>query len=274
MKIAAIVSTHGSPDVTMDTVASVNYYMTNDVVLLVDGAGWHHFYPKYSDNVCMLKGLYHNYPRSPYRNIVLGLMSAAKQWPDHDWYTYIEYDALVGSSSFKKDLELAAKSGVWLLGNDYREKQTVKFPLIELMLKTKFEEVVYLLGAVLFYHKNFIKKLMADNFLDRFLFYTNEFKNGFFPGYVGPAAYDLIEHLMPTLAKHWGGKVCQLAKWSQKFGTWVGGNYRRYPIRWQPDLFFVEHEYLQSAIMHPLKTFDHPVREFHRTKRENRNVTI
>ncbi len=268
MEITTIVHTHGKPDVTFDTVDSIKAYMTNQILLLVDGAGWHNF--DKNSSVSMLKGFHHGYYRAPYRNIILGLMSAAQHWPDSDWYCYLEYDCLIGSSVFKKDLAAADKSNVWLIGNDFREKEELKvgFPLLEVMLKTKFEEIVYLLGAALFYNKKFIKKCIEENFFERFLYYTNEFKQGFFPGYQGPAAWDLIEHMMPTLAQHWGGKVAQFAKWSQKSKTWVGGNYRRYPIRWQPDLFLVEHEYLQASVMHPLKEYKHPVREFHRNKRQ------
>lgn len=269
MEITAIVHTHGNPELTWDTVDSVKHYMTDQVVVLVDEAGWNQFDLTQAP-ANMLKGFYHGYHKAPYRNIIMGLLAAAQNWPNSDWYAYLEFDALVGSSAFKTDLEWAAKQNCWLIGNDYRDKQTVQFPLVEMMLKTKFEEIVYLLGAVLFYHKNFIKKCMEENFFERFLYYTNDFKNGFFPGYVGPAAWDLVEHMMPTLAKHWGGEVRQFAKWSQSARTWSGGNYRRYPIRWQPDLFLVEHEYLQASIMHPLKTFDHPIRQFHRNKRMRR----
>jgi hypothetical protein len=268
MEITCIVHTHGEPNLTMDTIDSVRTYMTDQVLLLVDGAGWHNFNPQIH-NVNMLKGLYHGYPRAPYRNIILGLLAATQNWPNSDWYCYLEYDCLIGSSIFKKDLDLANKSNIWLLGNDFREKEERKVQLtwLESMLKTKFQEIVYLLGAVLFYNKKFIKKCIEENFFERFLYYTNDFTQGFFPGYHGGAAWDLTEHMMPTLAKHWGGKVTQFAKWCQTTRTWIGGNYKRYPIRWKPDLFLVEHEYLQAAIMHPLKSYNHPIREYHREKR-------
>lgn len=269
MEITALVHTHGKPDITFDTVDSVKTHMTNQVLLLVDEAGWQNFDPKTSP-VNMLKGFYHGHYKAPYRNIVLGLLAAAQHWPNSDWYAYIEYDCLVGSSVFKQDLAWAEKEGVWLIGNDYRDKQAVKFPLVENIIGEKFDEVVYLLGACLFYHKDFIRKALQENFFERFLYYTNDFRDGFFPGYVGPAAWDLTEHLMPTLAKHWGGKVIQFAKWSAGANMWTAGNYRRYPIRWQPDLEFVEHEYLQASIMHPLKTYNHPIREFYRGKRMRR----
>ena len=272
MEITAIIHTHGKPEVTWDTVDSVKQYMTDQILVLVDEAGWDQF-DLSKATTSMLKGFYHGYYKAPYRNIIMGLLAAAKNWPNSDWYAYVEFDALIGSSAFKNDLVLAEKQNVWVIGNDYRDKQTVQFPLVELMLKTKFKEIVYLLGSVLFYHKNFIKKCMEENFFERFLHYTNDFKNGFFPDYTGKAAWDLIEHLMPTLAKHWGGEVQQFAKWSSKLG-WISGNYRRYPIRWQPDLFFVEEEYLQASIMHPLKDIDHPVRKFHRDKRIRKKNAI
>ena len=75
---------------------------------------------------------------------------------------------------------------------------------------------------------------------------------------------------MPTLAKHWGGNVDQFAKWSSQVGMWEG-NYRKYPIRWQPQIDFQE-DFIQASIIHPVKNFDHPARVFHRDKR-NRYAT-
>lgn len=269
MKLTAILHTHGQREVTLDTIESIMAYVTDQILLVIDDAGYANFDVQ-SLPVLSLQGFYHGYHRSPYRNIALGLHNAYQRWPNSDWYFYLEYDALIGSPTFVKDLAEAEKKNIWIMGNDYRRNQQnlrhpVKLPLIEAMLKEEFDEIYYLLGACLFYNKKFMKKLNEENFLEKLLHYTNDFQQGFFPGFEGPAAWDLIEHLMPTLAKHWGGEIGQFAKWSDKTYEWFG-NYRRYPIRWQPELSLVE-EYLQASIMHPLKTFDHPIRVFHRDKR-------
>ena len=271
MEITTIVHTHGKPDVTLDTIDSIKHYMTDQILLVVDEAGWNQFNPQ-TAGVNMLKGFYHGYHRAPYRNIILSLLTAAQHWPKADWFCYLEYDCLVGSSAFRSDLSWAEKSNVWMLGNDLRRKEErkVQFTLVETIIHSKFNEILYFLGAALFYRGDFIRKCMEEKFFERFLYFTNDFKNGFFPGYTGPAAWDLIEHMMPTLANHWGGSVRELAKWSQGAHTWVGNNPRRYPIRWQPDLFLLEEEYLQASIMHPLKTINHPIREFHRAKRQRK----
>lgn len=272
MEITAIVHSHGDPETTFDTIESIRCYMTDQVLLLIDEAGWKNF-SGFEIPVPFMRGLYHGFPKAPYRNISLGLLHAYKNWPNSDWYFYTEYDALIGSNYFMKDLEEAKKRDLWICGNDYRVKQedrgkkSVKLELIELMIKDKFKEIFYLLGAVLFYNKKFMKKLMDENFLEKLLYYTNDFQDGFFPGYEGPAAWDLIEHLMPTMAKHWGGNIGQFAKWSDRTNSWVDGNFRRYPVRWQPEIFKFE-EYANASIIHPCKKFNSPLRIYHRGKRK------
>jgi hypothetical protein len=199
--------------------------------------------------------------------VTLGLKEAANLWPDVDWYCYLEYDCLVGSNQFEKDLAIAESMGVWCLGNDHRVGN-YKFPLLEAMLKTQFKESHYLLGCCVFYKQEFIKKLKEINFFERFLYLTNDFSQGYFPGYEEQGGYDLTEHLYPTLASHFGGKVAQFAAWSRKEGKWAGGNFGKYPFRFQPELHPEEH-YPEAVIMHPLKGYDHPVREFHRKKRND-----
>jgi len=268
MKITAILNTHDVPETTLDTIDSVRRYMTEDILVVVDGHAWQTYaginLPTYK-----LKGFNHNWYKSPYRNIILGLYTAASNWPNADWFCYMEYDCLVGSSLFKKDLEAAAKEGIWCVGNVYRGGQTVDLRLLEKIVGGKFEEAVYLLGACVFYHKDFIKLLLEKEFLQRFLFYTNPFQRGFFPYY---DAWDLTEHALPTIVRHFGGKVKQFATYNQMTGVW-GGNYRRYPIRLRPELTYEEQHFLQASIMHPLKTADHPIRKYHRAKRNMRGKT-
>lgn len=263
MEIVTVINTHGVPEITLDTLDSVLTYMTDKVLLVIDEAGYN-LYEKLPLKVPILQGFYHNFNKAPYRNVILGLMMAQKTWPAADWYCYMEYDCLVGSAAFMKDLKTAANNNVWCIGNDYRVKQTANLRMAEAILQTSLPNKVYLLGACLFFHKKFINKMVQKDFFERFLFYTNDFQKGYFPGY---EAHDILEHLLPTMAKAWGGGVTQFAKWVDTAGHWAG-NYRKYPIRFRPELYPIEEEYLQAAIMHPLKSMDHPIREFHRSKRE------
>lgn len=262
MKITAILNTHGMPDVTFDTLESIKHYMTDRILLLVDGVAWKD-YEVLPTFAYKLKGFNHGLPRSPFRNVVLGLLKAALTWQDTDWFCYLEYDCLLGSSGFKKDLIQAEKEGVACLGNDLRINEDVDLSLVETILRTKIEEKVYLLGACIFYHSSFIKKALEEEAFQRFLFYTNHFSKGVFPLF---EAWDLTEHLLPSMVKCFGGKVKQLAVYNQKLDTWAG-NYRKYPIRFRPELTYELEHFLQASIMHPLKTYDHPIRHYHRTKR-------
>lgn len=258
MEITTIVHTHGNPEVTYDTIDSVKQYVSDQILLLVDEAGWHHF----SNNlqISTLKGFWHGHGRAPYRNVALGLLNAYKTWPKSDWYCYCEYDALFASSEFKQELKDA-----WIVGNDLRENQEVDLSLVEKMIKSKFKEKFYFLGACLFFHQDFMCKL-ATEFIEKFLYYTNDFKYGFFPGYT---AWDVTEHLLPTLACHWGGKIKQLAKWTKEACYW-SGNFRVYPVRWQPDIFMEECE--NASIIHPVKKMGQ-VREFFKKKRNDHRTT-
>jgi hypothetical protein len=177
----------------------------------------------------------------------------------------MEYDCLLGSSAFKKDLQKAEEEGYWCLGNDFRRNEAQNLVLLEKIVRGKFEEIVYLLGACIFYHKDFLKKAMEEDFFERFLFYTNDFKRGFFPFYT---AWDLTEHALPTIVSYFGGKIKQLASYNQANNMWVG-NFRRYPIRYRPEIEYNPDLFLQASILHPLKKISSPVRIYHREKRNN-----
>ena len=111
--------------------------------------------------------------------------------------------------------------------------------------------------------------------------------------------FDLSEELIPTLAYYLGGKIGSLSFWgdgsTHPHKAIVGanrmpttsqtamddsthnslgwyGNYRKYPVRWRPDLNSNEN-FIESAIMHPLKTYDHPIRQYHRHRRDSALVT-
>lgn len=267
MNIAVVLNVHENSPVVFDTLESILKYATQKVLVIVDGAGWDQLasvpMPAYK-----LEGFYHACNRAPYRNVALGLKKAWELWSNEvDWICYAEYDCLFGSGEFKRYLEAANRSDIWCLGNDFRVSN-IKFPLIEAMLKEKIKYTGYLLGCCVFYHRNFFKKLAEVNFFERFLYLTNEFSQGFFPGYEEQGGYDLSEHLYPTLAAHYGGKIAQLANWSERTNKW-SGYYDKFLCRFRPDLIENFDNYKGASILHPLKDYSNPIREYHREKRKN-----
>jgi hypothetical protein len=258
VQITTILNAHDYPDVTKDTLESIHHYMTDDVMIMVDGASWDKM-SKINFDAHLLEGFWHNSSRGPYRNIILGLWEASKKWPDTEWFCCMEYDCLVASDAFKDDLKLADQHGCCGLGTNHKIHM-MQLPFLEIILGDKLKtHPNYLLGCCTFYNGVFIKSL--HGFFEKFLYYTNEFQHGFFPDFKG---YCFAEYLMPTLAAHYG-VVRSFSSHSTKSG-W-GPGHKRYPIRFRPDLS-EEEVYPESTILHPVKKYNDPIREYHRKKRE------
>lgn len=260
MKIATVLNVHSQPETVLDTIQSILAYMTENVIVLVDGASWKIF-KNFTLPAGKIEGFYHNVPKSPYRNVALALKTVTETFPDSDWYCYCEYDVLVGSERFKANLQMAEEKGVWMLGNDGHIANEA-MPLIQAMIGEQFKSSYYLLGCCQFFHRRFIEKLNGINFFDRFLSLTNGFTDGFFPFYSG---YDLSEHMYPTLCRHFGGQIGVFAHYDEN-DHWHGA-YRYYPVRWKPELDPKTENFPQATLLHPLKHHDHPIREFHRNQR-------
>lgn len=262
MKIAVVLNAHGHTELTLDTISSIRQYVTDRILVVVDGAHW-----SWGESVDLpaykLQGLVHNYVKGPYRNYTFGLYHAHKMWPDMDWYCYTEYDALFASESFKDDLK-----NEWCVGIDERTGD-YKFPLLEAMLKEEIEVSKYLLGCCVFHNGEFVRHLADMNFFERFLFLTNDFPKGFFPGYEEQGGYDFGEHLYPTLAHHFGGEVKGLSRWQENPGVWRG-DFRKYPIRWKPELDPQGENFPEAAIMHPVKSYNHVLRQQQRVIRRRK----
>jgi hypothetical protein len=258
MEIATVMNVHSSPDIIRDSIDSIYTYMTEKIILLVDGASWNNLKDE-NFQAALVEGFHHNVSKSPYRNVALGLKTLYETYPDVDWYCYTEYDVLFASERFKYNLEFAEQKKVWMLGFDGHIDEH-QLPLIESLLKTKMNCSYYMLGCCQFFHKDFIKKLMEIDFFDRFLNLTNGFKDGFFPFYNG---YDLSEHLYPTLCRHLGGNIGVFSNWDG--GKWHGA-YNYYPVRWRPE---IEEDFPEASIIHPLKDYDNPIRKLHRERRQN-----
>lgn len=262
MEIAVILNAHENSPVFKDTLESIRHYWTNNVLVVVDGKNWSQFR---DDPIPALKleGFHHGKESSPYRNMCLGLFKAWEAWGGGvDWYAYLEYDCLVGSSETARHLYAANEMGFWILGNDYRaEKRSI--PFLDRFEGTNLN-LKYLLGCCLFFNKIFMNELARRDFFPRFLDFTNFHDRIFFEDSSGKHSdvYDLSEFMYPTLAAHYGGKIGELACWLEP--GWRG-NHENYPMRFRPDLS--ENPFEHACVLHPLKDYDNQVRAYHRFKR-------
>ena len=260
MKIATILNSHANTDLTVSTVQSIQRWVGPDMFVLIDGATWDSWGKTAELGAAKLQGIYHNSPISPHRNITLGLYNALQIWPDADWFCCTEYDCYFGNDSFKEDLEAADKKGVWVLGNDFRDEK-YDMSYLSQMLKIDIKGSKYFLGCCIFLNAKFIRKLAEINFFKTFLDWTNPFEQGYIPRFNG---YSFVEHLFPTLADYYGGKLEQLAKWN--WGVLPEGNFRRYPMRFIPNIDPETEMYPEMAIAHPVKELGHVFRHMYKSK--------
>lgn len=261
--IATILNAHENSPVFKDTLESILQH-TSKVMVLADAKNWTQFK---DDEIPALKleGFWHGKPMAPYRNVALGLMKAWETWGDSaDWYCYCEYDCLFGKTDrLQMVLERAKFSNIWLLGNDIRYEPDAKNYLFDSLMKEY--STTYLLGCCLFFNSVFMKA-MADGFFEKFLNITNfpPKMDMIRPGKKPEEVYDISEFLYPTLARFYGGEVGEFASWNEMQNI-SRGNWENFPMRFRPDLTIEEVK--NACVMHPVKSFDSPVREHYRQVR-------
>lgn len=270
MNIVTILNAHGNTDLVLDTIDSIKTFVGDKILVVVDGAAWDDWGEKVSLPALKVRGLNHNFYKAPYRNYTLGLKLATEKWDpkEVDWYCYVEYDVLFNGSEFKRDLELAKQYNVWCLGNDLRIS-SMKFKYLEKIIKEEIASSYYLLGCCVFHNSHFMNVLKEHNFFDTFLTATNEFLNGYFPGYEEQGGYDFGEHLYPTLANHFGGKVAQFAYWNEFLEQWNGKAFKKYQMRWKPEITLAE-AFPEASVLHPVK--ERELRSIYSRKRKFINV--
>lgn len=250
MQIATLINTHADPELTQDTADSVATWMTDKIMVLVDGAGWHHF-ANLSFPYPLHKGLTHGRSRSPHRNAMVGIEELYKRHPNMDWYCYFESDCLCVSDKFKEDLR--QNRGKFIGGLEYRINGEWSLPLLDQIVDSKVRWSYHLLGAVMFMSKRFVERIVKARIPSRLVAATDKFPSDFFPDFHG---YAFEEELFPSLAHYFlPESVFSLGNWS------------RYNIRWQPEIA-PEETTPSASIIHPLKSYDHPVRQHYRRFRE------
>ena len=263
MKLAVVLHAHENAKLVDDTVLFLKKNATDNIMILADGKS-----TKWIDESVQrvpyvvgfrnkTQDVFRNH--SLYRNHILGLIKVYESFPDCDWYCSTEYDTLFCTEDFKKDL-LNLSEDVWLAG--FNERRTfMSLPYLEHIVGQKIYSQSYFIGCCMFFRREFLKK--AKDLFDRVLIYTNGFDCGFFPNYWNQEGYDFTECLAPTLVKVLGGKTFSFSKWSSKHKVWAG-DYERYPIRWPEPMSL--HESKQASIVHPVKSYEDPIREYYRKR--------
>lgn len=263
MQISVLINAHENSPTLSDTIDSIKFNLSKNILLNIDGGSKDIF--NYKD-VYKIEGFIHNNKTSPYRNLALGLWKLYQTWQDSDWYMYSEPDCLFCSNEILKKLE---NNKNWILGNSLKiEKIKDKFNngnftfLEKLIGKSPKEEMFYLLGCCLFFNSIFIKKLVDIDFFNRFIFYTNNFHEGKYPGYNGS---DISEHLYSTLAYNLGGTIDELANLNKKY---LNNECIKYYMRRSPDADVIDFNYCKkSYIIHPVKSENNIIRIYHKQRR-------
>jgi len=277
MKISTMLLTHANLELTNDTAESINHWMTDRLLIVVDKVGWPAFQNQNICNAKIVEGLYHGHDRSPYRNYTFGLKTLYETWPDSDWFCYLEYDCLITSDKFLDDLKNA-----WMIGCDLR-RFDFKIHLLKKILNiNKIKYSYYFLGCCQFFYRDFVEAMIEGKFLDAILLATDGCTKGKFPGYIRHA---FEEELWATAAVSLGGKLLELSCFKCEDGEWQSkkisdpailykdgdndewrGDYKVYPIRFSPEIE-EEELFLESSIIHPCKKLDSHIRKKHRDKR-------
>ena len=76
MEISVVLNAHGDTPLVTDTIEAVQKWVGSNVLVVVDGAS-KEWYEK-DIPAHKISGFWHACPKSPYRNITLGLMEAVK----------------------------------------------------------------------------------------------------------------------------------------------------------------------------------------------------
>lgn len=274
MEIITILSAHKDTELVQNTINSIIEHVGNNVLTVIDGAAWNNWGKDAELTTHKLQGFYHNHTSSPYKNVALGLMTAAKEYNNADWFCYTEYDTYFVSNLFKNSLSLL-DDNIWCAGNDLRSAtgpfvSNYRMPTninwlepINKLANVKIKYNKYLLGCCVFYRSELIYHLNDINFFEKFINFTHVFEKGYFPGYKEYGGYDLSEHLYPTITHALGKKNYQFAKWNGK--SW-SGNYKNFTMRWQPEILESE-LYKEASIFHPIKSINHPARRIYDNRR-------
>jgi len=258
MQIASILNVHNNPELVRDTIDAQRVWVTDRILLIVDAKGWEMFQDFTHPDTVIKRGVHHGAPRSPYKNVGIGLLEAYRLWPDSDWFCYSEFDTLFISDSFKEDLERASKSTAIFLGHYPKLKHGGEdhWLVRELMEKEYGEPACWKsIGCLMFYSKFCMQQFVETNFITRMLDRTSSYQGSHLPDFYDYAVEEII---FPSAASLFGD-VKALAGY--------GAPPDRYLIKYGYDLHQAEVRD-EASVLHPIKDYNHPIRLHFREARK------
>ena len=249
--ISLLLNSHKNSKILLDSINAIEKYLTDDFMIIFDQDYAKDFdnlkykkicgFSNSSDKIAGMKSA------TPYRNVAMGLYELYKKNENSDWYGYMEYDCLVTSEQLL--IDLSRSKDFYFIGSNFRNYEG-KVPFFEKIVGSELNDIFYSLGCCFFINSQFMKKLISENFFNKFLELTNYFNNR--NVYIENEnkkyyIYDLSELLYPTLAVHYGGRLLELSNYNEDEKVWTNNNYK---LRFRPN---IQSPSSDDCLIHPSK---------------------
>ena len=253
MNFVTVLNVHNNPDGVVESLESIEAFLTDKIVVVVDGLGWEAFKDFSYKNAIIVEGFEHGVNRSQYKNCALGLIKAYNKWPDAEWYCYIEFDVAFLNDGFKQDLKTMYHiKDLSLVATDVMNHDQDNDHWMVSDILQRPTKGFKTLGAVMCFTQMCLNKWNESNFLYLLLEKTKLYKGDFFPNF---HAYAVEEVIFPTAAAAFG-KILDISRF----------NPAGYTVRFQPEVEFHELNRFTS-LAHPSKDFDGKVRKYSKSIR-------
>ena len=248
MIFTASINVHNNPELARKNIDLIKKNVTNNIVLLVEKTAYQNWPFEEFNDVTVIEGFKHNYPRNPYKNVLLNLKSTFENFPYSDWYVFTEFDNFIINPNFKNDFQYINEK-YSLIASDFREVYCEE-NLFSNSLGINFDKFYCILGCCYFIKRNLMEALYNQVF-EKFLTFTSLMPEGFYPNF---NQYDTAEVLIPTVCMHNNFNVFNLCRFKEEKFEWHGMS-KRYSMRFRPNIHFSEIS-KKTCIVHPVKEIE------------------
>lgn len=245
MIFSASINVHNNPTLTRKNIDLIKKNVTKNIVLLVEKSGYKNWPIEEFNDVIVVEGFKHNFPRNPYKNVLLNLKTTYEKFPNSDWYVFTEFDNFIINDNFKNDFQYINEK-YSLITSDFREVYCEE-NLFSNSINMKFNKFYCMLGCCYFIKRN-LMEILYHKVFENFLKFTSLMPEGFYPNF---HQYDVAEVLIPTVCIHEKLDVFNICRFKEEENKW-GGMSKKYAIRFRPNIELEEIN-KKACIIHPVK---------------------